>query len=125
MVAQVQSGMPVLIADDDPAFRLTVVEMLSPHFPTIAVESGERALEVLERAPVSLGLFDLHMHILTGLETVRRIRADDHDFPWILMSSDINQAIESEALELNAFSVLRKPPRRLELLDTIRCALKL
>ena len=125
MVDRVHNDVQVLIADDDPAFRITIVELLDPYFRTIDVQSGEEALEVVERAPVNFALFDLHMHLLTGLETVRKLRADDRHVPWILMSSDINTQIESEALTLEAACVLRKPPRRIELLDTIRNALKL
>ncbi len=125
MVAAKFEKLHLLIADDDPAFRVTVVEFLAPHFQTIQVESGEAALEIVERQTIDIALFDMHMHVLTGLDTIRQMREQFLNMPCILMSSDVTEEMEQQAQQLNAFTVIRKPPQRLELLDTIRCALKL
>ncbi|MCA8997480.1 MAG: response regulator [Planctomycetaceae bacterium] len=115
----------LLIADDDPIFRETVVEIVEPYFETIAVESGEQAIEVVESSPVDLALFDMHMHLVTGLDVIRWMRRQQVMLPCILMSSQVTGELESQARELETFSVLRKPPRRESLLDTIQHALKL
>ncbi|WP_437226978.1 response regulator [Planctomicrobium sp. SH661] len=115
----------LLIADDDVKFRQTVVEILSPYFDVIEVPSGEQAIHVVETTMVDLALFDMNMDLLTGLDAIRWVREHQLEIPCILMSSDITLEIETEARELDAFSVIRKPPRRSQLLDTIHCALEI
>ncbi|SFI27080.1 response regulator [Planctomicrobium piriforme] len=115
----------LLIAEDDDAFRQTVVEIVEPYFRTIAVPSGEQAIQVVESTPVHLALFDLNMHLLSGLDAIRWLRDHHLGFPCILMSADVTDEIELQAHQLKTFSVLRKPVRRAQLLDTIHCALEL
>ncbi|MCA9081521.1 MAG: response regulator [Planctomycetaceae bacterium] len=123
MVAQ--RDVQLLIADDDQGFRETVVGLLEPHFQTIAVESGERAIEVVESIPIDIALLDMHMHLLTGLDTMRILRDLLGPLPCILMSSAVTAELEDAAEDLHIFSVLRKPPTRQLLLDTIHGALQL
>ncbi len=115
----------LLIADDDQAFRETVIELLEPHFPTVAVESGERAIEIVETIQVDVVILDMHMHVMTGLDTLRWLKEHHCELPCILMSSDVSDELESQAYDLNAFRVIRKPPRRQHLIDTIHHAVKL
>ena len=115
----------LLIADDDPGFRETVVEIVEPYFETIAVPSGEDAIEIFENRLVDLALFDMNMNLVSGLDAIRWIRDRHLVVPCILMSSDVTDELEQQAQELETFTVLRKPPGRTQLLDTIRCALEL
>lgn len=115
----------LLIADDDRAFRETVIELLQPHFQTIGVDSGEQAIEVVETTEVDLAIFDLHMHVMSGLDAIRWLKQHGVDLPCILLTSDVSEEIESQAYDLETFRVLRKPPQRQHLIDTIQRALKL
>lgn len=123
MVAR--TDLQLLIADDDLGFRETVVEAVESHFVTIAVESGERAIEVAGSQAIDVVLIDMHMHLLTGLDTIRILREVVGPLPWILMSSEVNDALEAAAYDLDVYRVLRKPPSRKLLLDTIADALQL
>lgn len=125
MVAMKRQEPRLLIADDDRAFRETVVEILSPFFEVIDVPSGEEAIQIVESTTVDLALFDLNMELLTGLDAIRWVRQRQLEIPCILMSSEITNEIEDQARQLDAFSIIRKPPRRVHLLDTIHCALEI
>lgn len=126
LLSKLHSSPPrLLIADDDCALRETVVEILQPYFQTIAVPSGEAAIEVVESREIDVALFDLHMRELSGLDVIRRVHQLFADLPCILMSADVTSAVEQEARALETFSVLRKPLTRQQLLDTIHCALEL
>jgi CheY-like chemotaxis protein len=114
-----------LLADDDDGFRETVCEILEPHFETIAVRSGEEAIDVVERQVVHVALFDVHMHAMSGVEAVRAARRIRADLPCILITSDISDYLRQQARLARAFTVLSKPPGQRELLATIDAALSM
>ena len=111
----------ILIADDDPGFRETLKLVLEPYFHTVEAESGEEAIEIVERRPVDLALFDMHMHVLTGLEALRIIRERHVILPCILITADATDALRRDAVE--AYSVLQKPVSKSELVQTVSTAL--
>ena len=113
----------LLIADDDPAMRETLVEMLSPEFDTIGVESGEQAIEVVEHREVHLVLFDVHMPVVTGIDALRILKQLRAELPAILMSANWTESLRIAALELHASAVLQKPITRRELVTTVTAAL--
>jgi len=124
VVAPVEHDYRLLVADDDPGFRETVQDMLSPHFETITVESGEQAITIVEQRIVHLVLMDFHMHALNGMEAVRIVKSIRAELPCILITSDPSDSLRREAAEARAYKVLRKPPSRDLLLTTIGSALR-
>lgn len=113
----------LLIADDDPLMRETLVEMLQPEFETIDVESGEAAIEVLTHREIHLALFDVHMPVLTGLDVLRHAKRLRQALPCILMSAHWTEPLRLQAIESRASAVLRKPMTRRELVTTVAMAL--
>jgi CheY-like chemotaxis protein len=64
---------PVLLVDDDLEFRALVCEALAHEgYYTLAVSSGEMALEVLESTQPSLLLVDVNLPTMSGPEFVRQ-----------------------------------------------------
>ena len=114
----------LLIADDDPSMRETLVEMLHPDFETIDVESGEEAIEVIEHREIHLALFDVHMPVLTGIEALRAVRRFRAELPSILMSANWTDPLRAAALELSPAAVLQKPITRRELVTSVTAALE-
>ena len=115
--------MRVLIADDDPAMRETLVEMLQPEFETIDVESGAEAVEVVEHGEIHLVILDVHMPLLSGIEALRQVRLVRFELPCILLSANWTLPLREEALSCHASAVLEKPVSRRELVTTISSAL--
>jgi CheY-like chemotaxis protein len=74
----VNANNPVaLVVDDNAINRNLVMHMMRRiGWDTVAVDSGERALEVLKEARFELVLLDLRMPTMSGEETCRRIRED-------------------------------------------------
>ena len=65
----------VLIADDDKNLRRVLrTELGEAGFQTMDVESGQKALETLEREDFDLLLLDLNMPGIPGLEVLERVR---------------------------------------------------
>jgi DNA-binding NtrC family response regulator len=114
----------LLIAEDDDALRETLQELLAPFLETVAVRSGEEALWLVERQPVHLALFDMHMAELTGLETLQIVKAEFETAPCILMTADWTAELAREAEAANAYCVLRKPLARQMLMGTLASAVE-
>ena len=66
MAAKFHRDFRLLIADDDAGFRETVQEILTPRFETIAVDSGEAAIDVVRQTSVHLVLTDVIMPGMSG-----------------------------------------------------------
>lgn len=68
----------ILVVDDVPLNRMVARTMLHQAGHSVAeAGSGEEALAHLRAHPVELVLLDLQMHGMDGLETARRIRAEE------------------------------------------------
>ncbi|MEX0718901.1 MAG: response regulator [Planctomycetaceae bacterium] len=114
----------LLIADDDAGFRETLRGVFERHFITVEAESGEEAVELVERQRIDVALFDMHMPRLTGLEALRILAARDLLPPSILITADPTDELRRDAAEARVFSVLGKPIARLELVRTVTQALR-
>ena len=114
----------LLIADDDDAFRETLCEIFGPFFRLIEAQSGEEALELASHEDVHLALFDMHMQRLTGLEALRQLKEIHIIAPCILITADYSTALCDDAAEAHAFTVLRKPITKRELVKTVATAVE-
>jgi len=123
VASQLQSEFRLLIADDDAGFRETVQEILTPRFETIAVDSGEAAIDVVRQTSVHLILTDEHMHKLGGVETVSIVRSIRADLPCILITADLTDDLQRRAELIRIYAVLQKPPHPQRLLQTVENAL--
>ena len=93
----------------------------------VAVESGEKALELFAAEPPSLVLLDVNMAGIDGYETARRMRAA-HPEAWVpiifLSSSEYDQDLE-RAIESGGDDYLVKPVSAVVLSAKIRALQRL
>ncbi len=113
----------LLIADDDAQFRAVLRSLLEPFFTLLEAASGEEAIEIVEDDRVDLLLLDMHMERLTGIETIQIVKSIDAMTPCILITADATEELVREATEAEAYSVLKKPVRKAELLHTVDSAM--
>ena len=96
MPARVQSSAgegTVLVVDDEEAVRSVVKATLERHgYRVLQAGNGIEALEIFEQAPhqIAVVLLDLTMPLMSGEETLHRLRAIRPDVP-VLLSSGYNQ----------------------------------
>ena len=115
----------LLITDDDRDFRETLRGVFEPRgFRTLLAADGEEALKIVESEPVHLLLLDMHMPRLTGLETIRRVKAVRSILPCILLSARLDETLAHEAEAAHAFSVLSKPVRFSDLTGMVSRAMR-
>lgn len=113
----------ILIVDDDAGQRSLLTSFLaSQGFETTTADSGEQALDMLRSAEFDLMVSDVRMPGISGLETMRRARAEHPNLPILLVTAyaDIRDAVG--AIRDGAVNYLAKPIDLDELLATARKA---
>ncbi len=101
----------ILVVDDAEGIRSYVASLLElKGYQVDTAEDGRRALALLENgaAPDAV-LLDVMMPGLDGLETLRRIRAQDARLPVLMLSVVGRAATIVEAMRLGASDYLNKP----------------
>jgi CheY-like chemotaxis protein len=124
MVAGPVKPYQLLIADDDAGFRRALRQIFEPYLELLEADSGEEAIRIVEGERVDIVLLDMHMHELTGLETLRIVKSMRSIVPCILVTADFTEELRRTATEADAYSVLAKPIRRSELVTTVSTALE-
>ncbi len=115
----------ILVTDDDPASRETFREIFEPvGFKTFLAESGEEAIEIVNRHDVHIVLMDMHLPKLSGLETMAIVRQIKGMLPMILISADQDEGLMRRALSAQAYSVLSKPVSQSMVIYIVRRALE-
>ena len=103
-------GARILIADDEPAIRRTLAEILRRDGYRVSVAaSGQAALDVLRREPVKLVIADLSMPGMDGLELTRNIVADWPTVPVMILTGHGSIEAAVQAMRVGASDFLLKP----------------
>ena len=101
----------VLVADDHRLFRTGLARMLAsdPRFEVIgeAKDGGEAIEMALEHKP-DVVLMDLQMPRVTGVEAVKRLKADAPDVRTVVVSAFAEGSMIAEAMESGATGYVSK-----------------
>jgi EAL domain-containing protein (putative c-di-GMP-specific phosphodiesterase class I)/CheY-like chemotaxis protein len=117
----------VLVADDDPTIRSLLRHALEREgFSTVLATNGHEALDLLKLHDVAVVLLDVGMPVLDGLETLRRIRADDRSrtVAIILITGSDVESDRIRGLESGADDYLNKPFAIKELVARVRAQVR-
>src|SRR4029077_10772021 len=118
----------VLVADDQPANRELLEELLPPQgCKVVSVPDGAAALEELTRTQFDLVLLDVMMPLLNGFEVCEKIKSnpDTYLIPVIMITSLSDKQDRIEGIRVGADDFLSRPLDRTELLARVRSLLKL
>jgi len=110
----------ILIADDVPANRTMLVDLLRPMgFDTLEANNGQAALDQIQARKPDLVLMDLAMPVLNGLEAMRLLRRNEatRQLPIIALSANASQEDHQQALAAGANGFMPKPFDRSVLLS--------
>jgi DNA-binding response OmpR family regulator len=105
-------GTRILLVDDEPTVRNSITEILQiKGYEVFQAENGRRALEIFEAEAqnIDLILLDMTMPVLTGLETLQKIREKDGQLPIILLSGYGEMQVDNLSLDLFNTRFLKKP----------------
>ena len=99
-----------LIVDDEAIIRTLISEMLVNHgWLSLAVESGDEALEQLEGKRFDLIFLDLVMPGMNGARAFQKIRTLDPDAKVVIITGNPDSDLMADALQVGPFAVMNKP----------------
>ena len=110
----------VLLVDDDPALLEVLSDILEVEgIKPIPARSGAAALVSIEQQEIDVALIDIKLKISSGLDVLREIKERSPEIECIMLTGDVSQATAIAAVNLGAYSYLRKPYEVDQLLVTI------
>src|SRR6266851_991903 len=100
----------VLVVDDDNLLRKLVTEQLSrSDFEAVPAASAQEALARLRDADYDIVLLDIMMPDMSGLDTLRAIRALEDPPEVVMLTADTSLSTGIEAMRQGAYDYLTKP----------------
>ena len=113
----------VMIVDDEIDFLETIVKRLKTRGIDVAgVESGYKALEVLDDSSPDVIILDVKMPGMDGIETLREIKKKKPLTEVIMLTGHASVESGIQGMQLGAFDYVMKPVALDELLEKVRQA---
>jgi two-component system response regulator PrrA len=115
----------VLVCDDDPRMRDTIVEMLTNE--GFDVDTSDRAVDAIQRTmrtSYRALILDLKLPGLGGLDAIQVVKRFDESLPIIVMTGHASYETEQAARTAGIFYYLVKPFNLDELVAAVRAAVR-
>ena len=100
----------ILIVDDEAIMRDSLNDwLMEDGYEAVAVEDGQKAIEIVRSQPFNVVLCDLKMPGMDGIETMQKIKEINKDLPVIIITAyaTVNTAVES--MKQGAYDYIVKP----------------
>lgn len=115
----------LLIADDDPAARELLAEVLTREgYRVRAASGGEECLLLAQTEPFDLALVDLRMPDLDGLQVLKRLASIQPGIPVLILTAFATIETAIAAIHAGAYDYLSKPFRMEEIKIVVRRTLE-
>jgi DNA-binding NarL/FixJ family response regulator len=115
----------IVVADDQASVRegLVVLLGLLPDIEVVgAAANGEEALELVAAQHPEVILLDLHMPVLDGIETTRRLTEEHPEVAVVILTTYADDTSILAALQAGARSYLTKDADRADIAQALRGA---
>ena len=113
----------LLLVDDHPINRQVASLFLRPfNMRIVEAVNGAEALACLERETFDMVLLDVHMPVMDGTETIRRIRSSDQawsNIPVLALTADAMTGDKERYLAMGMDGYLSKPIAERDLITEI------
>jgi len=119
------ASLRIVVADDQASVRegLVVLLDLLPDIEVVgSAANGEQALAAVAREHPDAILLDLHMPVLDGIETTRRLTEQHPDVAVVVLTTFADDSSILSALQAGARSYLTKDADRGEIAQALRSA---
>jgi two-component system response regulator AtoC len=104
-----RSDLRILVADDDPAIRELLTELLGEEYNISEATTGEQALESLKAGKHDLVLLDLQLPGMSGLDVLKQLRDQQGELPVILITAHGSPNVAIQASSLGVYGFISKP----------------
>ncbi|HEX2730486.1 MAG TPA: EAL domain-containing response regulator [Polyangiaceae bacterium] len=109
-VPEVRSKGRVLVVDDEPALRRSILRLLhAKGFEVFAAADGAEAHSLFREHSFDVVLSDISMPGWDGIQLLRSVHSIDPDVPVVLITGEPAVSTAVKALEYGAFHYLTKP----------------
>jgi DNA-binding NtrC family response regulator len=117
-------SLPILVVDDEKNMRVSLQDLLEGEgYEVRTVESGEAALELLQRERFFLGILDGQLGGMSGYELLGRIRREWPEMMVLMITAYATPSLAVEAIKAGAKDYLSKPYAPEQLLHCVaECA---
>ncbi|GLI33241.1 response regulator [Desulforhabdus amnigena] len=113
----------VLVVDDEPDFLETIVKRLKKRKVDAAgVDSGKKALDLLEREHFDVVILDVRMPGMDGIETLKEIKRIRPLMEVIMLTGHGSVESGMQGMQLGAFDYVLKPAAIDDLLERVHQA---
>jgi len=117
-------GIRVLVVDDQAVNRKVAQIFLQEAGAIVTeAENGREALDMLEHEEVDIMLLDVHMPVMDGIETIKRLRSGSLSgkaLPVIALTADAMSGAANRLFAVGMDGYLSKPVDRVEMVRSIR-----
>jgi two-component system cell cycle response regulator len=123
-----ETGLPrrVLVVDDDPINIKILSDALKMDGYIIqTASSGEVAIQQIEEYDPELVLMDYNMGKMTGLDTLKLLRARKNYVAVVFVSGNTDSGLVTQCLEAGADDFIRKPAKLDELRSRVKVRFRL
>lgn len=118
--------MKILIVDDEKSIVESIKGIiLDEGYQPLCADSGEAALQVIDKERVDLVLMDVWMPGIDGIETLKRIKEHNPYLPVIMISGHGTIDTAVQATKMGAYDFIEKPPGYDKIVLSIKNALHL
>lgn len=115
----------ILVCDDDPRVRETIVEAMAAE--ALDVDTADRAVDAIQRVmhtSYRALVLDLKLPGLGGLDAIAVVKRFDESLPIIVMTGHASYEVEQAARAAGIFYYLVKPFNLEELVAAVRAAIR-
>jgi excisionase family DNA binding protein len=115
----------ILIVDDDAMIRELLTEIIDKQgYTVVTAESGELALEEIQKQHFDLIFLDLVLHGLTGTDLMRVIKEKDREAVVVIVTGFADEPLALEAMSLGPLLLIRKPFKERDILEVLNMVMK-
>ena len=113
----------ILLADDNPTNLKVIGKMLTKAgHSVVPVPDGQQALDELENNSYDIGILDMQMPEMDGIEVIkayRFIKPISEQIPLIILSANATKTAKNDSLNAGASAYITKPIVMTKLIETV------
>lgn len=100
----------VLVVDDEQDVLQTLESMLNElNFNTLVANSGDKAMDIIEKNKIDVVLSDIYMPETDGFELLKNIRAFDKEIVFLMITGKPTIETAVQSIREGAYDYITKP----------------